>query len=402
MELDEVATAILCHIDSEKYQPFVAENGKMTVILDKALYGCIESARLWYYTIKDFLEKDGFKVNSQDICVFNKGDGDNQLTIGLYVDDLFISSINKKLVDDILAKLKAEYKEIKFVEGLEHNYLGMHMDFSKPGKVRITMNKYVDDMMDHYEVNGKASTPALENLFQVREDQPLLEESLQEIFHSRVAKILYLAKRVRLDLLTSVIFLATRVKKATNDDWFKLTRLLNYINSTRHLGIVLEADDLFTIISHIDASFAVHPDMRSHTGTTISLGKGTVFGKSTKQKLMSKSSTEAELIGLSDGFPQVIWTRNFLIEQGYDVPPGTIYQDNQSTITMIKKGRSTSERTRHINIRFFFIKDKLDNGELTVEYLPTEEMIADILTKPLQGELFRKLRAKLLNWDVNE
>ena len=185
------------------------------------------------------------------------------------------------------------------------------------------------------------------------------------------------------------------------DDWWKLDRLLKYINGTKSLGIVLEADELLSVIAFIDASFAVHPDAKSHTGTVISVGKGPVFAKSGKQKLMSKSSTESELIGLSDSFPQVIWTRNFLIAQGYNLEPCTVYQDNMSTIAMVKKGRSTSERTRHINIRFFFIKDKIDNGELVVEHMPTEDMVADILTKPLQGELFRQLRAKLLNWYEN-
>jgi histone deacetylase 1/2 len=371
----------------------------MIVKLDKALYGCIEFARLWYYTFKDFLEADGFKVNSQDICVFNKGEGENQITIGVYVDDLFISSLNKKLIDDLVLKIIKQYgEECKFNYGQLHSYLSMIMDFNTIGKVKITMPQYVNDMMEQFQVEGRASTPALENLFNIREDSPLLDDMTQDIFHSRVAKVLYLAKRVRPELLPTVIFLSTRVKKATDDDWFKLTRMLKYINGTRDLGIVLEAGKVLSIRSYVDASFAVHPDMRSHSGASITLGKGPVFAKSSKQKLMSKSSTESELIGLSDNFPQVIWTRNFLIEQGYDVPPGIVYQDNQSTLTMVKKGRSTSERTRHINIRFFFIKDKVDNGELELEYLPTEDMVADILTKPLQGQLFRKLRNQLLNW----
>jgi hypothetical protein len=84
--------------------------------------------------------------------------------------------------------------------------------------------------------------------------------------------------------------------------------------------------------------------------------------------------------------------------QGHSVEKAVMYQDNQSTMALIKKGRSTAESTRHIAIRFYFIKDKVDSNELRIEYMPTEDMIADILTKPLQGELFRSLRKKLLNW----
>jgi hypothetical protein len=138
--------------------------------------------------------------------------------------------------------------------------------------------------------------------------------------------------------------------------------------------------------------------MKSHTGCVIGLGKGPIFGKSTTQKLNCKSSTEAELIGLSDSTNQVIWTRNFLIEQGFDIGPATIYQDNQSTIALVKNGKSNSERTRHIAIRFFFVSDRVKSNEIKIEYMATGEMLADILTKPLQGNLFKKLRDQLLNW----
>jgi hypothetical protein len=109
--------------------------------------------------------------------------------------------------------------------------------------------------------------------------------------------------------------------------------------------------------------------------------------------------TESELISLSDSVPQAVWSRDFLSNQGYKIDPALIYQDNKSTIALAEKGRSTSDRTRHINIRYFFVKDRIDQGEIKVQYLPTEDMIADILTKPLQGVLFRKLRKQLLNWE---
>ena len=127
------------------------------------------------------------------------------------------------------------------------------------------------------------------------------------------------------------------------------------------------------------------------------LDKGTVFARSVKQKIVTKSSTECEIVGVSDGLSQVIWTRDFLIAQGHSMAPATLYQDNTSTMAMIAKGRATSERTRHVNIRYFFVKDRVDAGEIVIEHMPTRLMIADILTKPLQGELFREMRDALLN-----
>jgi hypothetical protein len=148
----------------------------------------------------------------------------------------------------------------------------------------------------------------------------------------------------------------------------------------------------------VDASFAVHEDMKSHTGVWITLGRGGFYVRSTKQRLMTKSSTESELVGMSDALPMIVWFCNFLAAQGHVLLPAIIYQDNQSTIALAEKGKSTSDRTRHINIRYFFVKDLIDKGEVKIEYKQTDDMIADLLTKPLQGQKFRRLRAMALNW----
>ena len=141
----------------------------------------------------------------------------------------------------------------------------------------------------------------------------------------------------------------------------------------------------------------MHTDGKSHTGVCMLLGKGAFYVQSSKQKIVSKSSTESEIIAVSDGLSEVIWARNFLLDQGVPLGPAVVYQDNKSTMALIAKGRSTSSRTKHIHIRYFFVKDRVEAGEVVIRYAPTEEMLADILTKPLQGELFRKLRNSLLN-----
>lgn len=140
--------------------------------------------------------------------------------------------------------------------------------------------------------------------------------------------------------------------------------------------------------------------MRSHTGGVLMLGKGATYATSTRQKLVTKSSTEAELVGVSDALPQVIWTRYFLEEQGYGVKDVVIYQDNKSAILLEQNDRASSgRRTRHINIWYFFINDRINNKEVRVEYCPTGEMISDFFTKPLQGSTFRKFRDLILNVD---
>jgi hypothetical protein len=196
-------------------------------------------------------------------------------------------------------------------------------------------------------------------------------------FHSAVAKLLYLAKRARPDLLTTVAFLSTRVSKSTEEDMNKLNRLLRYLNRTKRLGIIIETDDEFHLLAFIDASFDIHFDGKSHTGLFITFGKGPVFLGSWKHRLVTKSSTEAELVGMSDCLGQVIWFKEFLEEQGYKIGPAIVYQDNKSTMALVERGQSNSQGTRHINIRYFFIKDRVEKNEITIKHKSTLEMISD-------------------------
>ncbi len=341
----------------------------------------------------------GFVANPCDICTFNKGtlEHGDQCTVILHVDDLMITCKQAQVIDEVVAAITEVYKEVKVKRGAVHSYLGMTFDFTTPGQVKVSQEGYVQDLMQAYNVTGRAQSPAGENLFAVNDEATKLSKSDAEAFHSKTAKLLYLSKRTRPDILTAVVFLTTRVLQPDEDDAKKLDRVLKYINTTRELALTLQPEARINVTSYIDASYGVHPNGRSHTGSMITLGKGAVHAKSTKQKLVSKSSTESELVALSDEASQVLWTRNFLELQGYKMKPAKIFQDNMSTIALADKGRSTSERTRHINVRYFFTKDKVESGELMIEYLPTEEMIADILTKPLQGALFRRLRDQLLN-----
>ena len=137
--------------------------------------------------------------------------------------------------------------------------------------------------------------------------------------------------------------------------------------------------------------------MKSHTGAILSVGKGAVNTVSAKQKLNTKSSTEAELVGADDVVMKALWMRYFLQEQGYESQT-IIYQDNQSAILLEENGtQSSGSRTRHINIRYFFIKDCVDKKLLTIEYCPTDDMIGDFPSKPLQGKKFKKHRATMMN-----
>ena len=125
--------------------------------------------------------------------------------------------------------------------------------------------------------------------------------------------------------------------------------------------------------------------------------KGAVISVSRKQKLNTKSSTEAELVGVDDISKMILWTKLFLEEQGYGIEKNILYQDNKSAILLETNGkRSSGKRTRALNIRYFFITDQVEKRNLTIEHCPTDEMLVDFYTKPLQGEKFRKFRNEIM------
>ena len=158
---------------------------------------------------------------------------------------------------------------------------------------------------------------------------------------------------------------------------------------------------------YVDALYAVHPNMRGHTGGGLTLGRGFPIVILTEQKLNTCSSTENKLLGVNKLMPLILWKRNFLIGQGYDVTDNILYQDNRSAILLEKNGKlSSSKRAKHMDVRYLFVMDRIHCGEVTTEWCPTLEMIADYMTKPLQGKMFTKfcdmfMGIRLVSWKLN-
>ena len=155
-------------------------------------------------------------------------------------------------------------------------------------------------------------------------------------------KMLYICIRARLDVKLGVAFLCTRVSKSTEQDWAKLRRVLQYVKGTIDMPRILGADDMTRLLTWVDASYAVHPDMRSHTGGCMSFGTGVLMPKSMKQKLNTKSSTEAETVGGSDYVSNVTWTELFLEHQGITLESNRFMQDNLRTKMLIINGSHIS------------------------------------------------------------
>jgi len=341
------------------------------------------------------LKELGFEINPYDLCVANKTINGTQFTICWYVDDLKLSHMSEEIVKDVILKIEERYGKMTVTHGNKHTYVGMDIYFPGNGEVKISMIDYLKECIIALgeDCSAAANTPAGARIFDSNPDGTPLSETKRKTLHSIVAKLLFVAMRARPDVQVPIAYLSSRVTKADEDDWKKLKRMLQYINGTIDMVMTLSIDDMSIIKTWIDASYAVHADMRSHTGANITMGKGTLYARSTKQKLNTKSSTEAELVGASDVCPQALWTAYFIEAQGYKIKDNDLYQDNMSAMRMEKNGRkSAGQKSRHINIRYFFIKDKVQNGELNILHCPTAKMIADFFTKPLQGALFKLFR----------
>jgi hypothetical protein len=398
---------MLLSLDPVMYKPFVVYEGAVKVLyveLLKALYGTLQAALLFYKKLKKDLESIGFKINPYDPCVANRMENGKQHTVTWHVDDLKSSHEDPKINDKFLKWLDEMYGDpkvapVKATRGKIHDYLAMKLDFTTPGKLKVDMIDYVNNMVNEFPEDVPTSKyPWNDNLFKVDEKDKKLTKEKQELFHTFVAKGLFLCKRARPDIQPAIAFLSSRVKGPGEQDWFKLGKMMGFLKSTSNDVLTLAADNTHNIIWYIDAAFGVHNDMRSHTGAIMSLGEGAIQAISTKQKINTRSSTEAELVSIDDVISKIIWTKLFLEEQGYTVNENILKRDNMSSMKLELNGKTSSgKRTRHFNIKYFHITDLINRKEASIEYCPTEEMIGDYMSKPTTGAKFQKFRNGIMN-----
>jgi hypothetical protein len=419
LKFEGAMVSMICDIDPKYKKNIVyGKNGRKYVYakLTKAVYGTLLGAILFYEKLSKQLVEWGYEPNCYDRCTFNKMVDGNQITIQFHVDDLKISHMKQSVIDSVLSDLNKKFgtskKPLSATTGEVHDYLGITIDYSEHDKVKFTMYDYLEDILAEMpeDMKGTAPTPASDNLFNIDEDSLPLNEKESDFFHRTTARLLFAAKRARPDLQVAVAYLCTRVKSPSQSDYRKLTRVIKYLRLTISVPLIPGWDGTGQLRWSVDASFAVHKDMRSHTGAVLSLGQGALMSMSLKQKINTKSSTEAELVGVDDAMNFVEWIQLFVEEQiksinddsilkkiGNDI---VIEQDNTSTIQLVNNGKqSSTKRTRHINIRYFYVTSKIKSGSIRVVYHPTKQMVSDYLTKPLQGSLFRTHRNSIMGHD---
>jgi len=401
----------ICGLNKAEY---IHDDGNVYVKLNRALYGLQQSSLLWYETIKNVLLEADYNKTNCDVCVFIKNLPNQFIIVVIYVDDILVVSTNQSLVDELHEIFNQAFGKITKQSGDKISFLSMLISIDKTNNTieidQITyINKIIDEFESKYGIVKESNYPSNGNLFNKTDqyessygqDPPKINipKDIKTDYISILMSLMYVAIRTRLDILKEVTYLTTFVNDPSATEWYKLYKVIGYLKKYSKLSLVFTSNESNKLEIYADASYRVHENTAGHSGIIIRLYGNTIFGKSNKQKIITKSSTEAELIALDEATTYCIWIMELLNELNinYEIPV-LIYQDNLSTITLAEAGKGNFKRTKHILNRYFWIKQFIDSGEIKLMYLPTRQMIADLLTKPVIGALFKQLIYELYNY----
>ena len=315
------------------------------------------------------------------------------------MDDNKKSHVNDDAVSSVTSVLEERFGKMTVTRGDKHDFLGTHLRHHRDKKmVENDMSQHIKEAISDFgEPLKSVKTPARSDLLHVDPNAKQLPIKKKKLFHSIVMKLMFVAIRSRRDIHPTVGFLSSRVQDSTVEDYGKLRRLMCYLHGTVNETSFIGAVNLHAMHTPIDVSYASHDDCKSHTGGASSFGIGLISSKSSKQKLNTTSSTEAELVGMSDCLPKALSHKQFMEAQGCPLRHNMMLQDNKSTMIMANNGHKTcSKRSRHIRIRHFYITDLIEKGEVEVRYCPSEKLLADFFSKPLQGNLFQRFKDVIL------
>ena len=299
------------------YGPKKRHAGSMFLVIQKALYGLLESGLIWYDHIVESLLSFGYLQSASDPCVFHDGKGSSLI---LYVDDLLILAKNKAAQDDIVKKIRDKYTTLTHTEGEKLDYLNMAIVREEWG-FYVHQKPYFDKMLNELGFvetvdEDNKSLPYRNNLFDIDPESPALDEDKRSRYVTIVMQLMFAATRTRCKILLPTVFCSSRLSRPTEEDQSKLDYCLNWLNNHRSGGICIgkesDPDDLKVYV-WADASDNSHHDAKGHSGIVISIGRrncSPVFVMSKKQTLVARSSTESEMLAVYTSVPLSLWTRD--------------------------------------------------------------------------------------------
>ena len=391
------------HLEEEIYmeQPEGFEVGGPEYVckLKKSLYGLKQAGRVWNKKLHATLEKMGFHRINSDNSVYVFMRDDVRIFLPVFVDDITLACKSSSVLDATIKELASHFKLHDL--GPTSYLLGIKIERDRPNhRIYLSQRQYIIDMLDRYGLSNSnpVSTPMdpgtklSTSMAPQTDEEQLFMQSVPYI--SAVGSLMYLAITSRPDIAYSVGVLARFNSNPGPMHWKAAKHLLRYCKGTMDVKLVYGPDDStepFT--SYSDADHGGNPDNgRSTGGYVLKIGSGAVSWSSKLQSLVALSTTEAEYIAAVDTGKEIVWMRQFLGELGYPQHgPSILRMDNQSAIS-VSKNPEHHGRMKHLDLRWYWLRDVVDAGTLDPMFIPTNDMAADILTKPLPRPQVQKCR----------
>jgi len=375
------------------------ENPDFVWRLKKALYGLKQSSREWWITLHSYLSDLGFVPYQSDPCLFVLMDGEIVVAIvGIYVDDILIAGP----VDSSLKKIKEDISERFHMKdmGEVKRFLGLDIEFRREEKMLfISQRQYVLDVM--LEFNFSALHPVsipMESTLKLSNSQCPVKDSDHQSqmktkpYRELIGALLYLACSSRPDISYAVSTLSRFVCNPGLDHWNALVHLCQYLIGTVDYGLVFDGNVIGSeqVYGYSDADWGGDLDgRRSRSGYAIFMNGGCVTWRSKLQKCVSQSSLEAEYVAGNEAGRELKWTRTLAEELGFKQRTTVLFEDNLGCIAT-SVNPIINERSKHIDVKYHWLRKEVKDGHLSLVYCPTADMVADIFTKALGKNLFDK------------
>lgn len=368
----------------EGLQDFDPDTGIEDMVLElrKSIYGLRQSAYLWHRKISQFLMKIGFKPATADPSVFINGRG---LIIALYVDDIIIFGKDPAEIDAVKKKLKDFHPMTD--GGLVKKLLGIRFTWGDKS-VRLDQESYGRQILDEFGMADckPTNTPISPSVKLDTEDSPLLGRGEHKLFRRLIGRLMFMVIATRPDIAFAVNQLSQYLAGPRRIHLGAAKHVLRYIKGTIGYGLMFGSKGSKDngLVAYADSAYANSAKSRSTTGFVFMINGAPIAWSSRKQSITAQSTTEAEYMAVSEAAKQAIWVRHFLHAIGkgsiYHDAPTTIYEDNRGAIN-IADNPINHPKTKHIAVRYHAIRDHINNGEVRLEHLATDSMLADGLTK---------------------
>ena len=366
--------------------------------LDKALYGLKQAPRAWYDTLSVFLIKCGYVRGKIDSTLFIKKDKRDVILVQIYVDDIIFGSTNSDMCKEFSDLMTKSY-EMSMMGELTF-FLGLQVKQTKTG-IFINQGKYVKDLLKKFEFTNCSSlaTP-MSPAVKLHADPDGKSVNITA-YRGMIGSLLYLTAS-RPDIMFATCLCARYQADPKESHLLAVKRIFRYLKGTPNLGLWYPSGSDFSLKGYSDADHAgCKMDRKSTSGSCQFLGEKLVSWSSKKQNSVSTSTAEAEYVAAGACTAQILWMRNQLADYGFDFPNVPIYCDSQSAIA-IANNPVMHSRTKHIDVRYHFIRDHVMKGDIELHFIPTDYQLADIFTKPLDEKRFNFLISELGMLNLNE